>query len=137
MTPLDKTLKRSLKLNGVDYVVSLSPQSIKITRKGRRLGVELTWEGLTSGESALAVALHASIGKFSDPEMKAPLADGARKRASVHKATMSKSPSATLGRRAGIRSASPSPGRSASRSSSRPSDRPAKRAGKGRARADE
>ena len=60
MTPLDKTLKRSLTIKGIDYVVTLSPDSIKLTRKGKRLGVELKWADITSGESALAVALRCS-----------------------------------------------------------------------------
>jgi hypothetical protein len=66
MTPLDKTLKRVLMINGRDYVITLTPHALKITQKGHRLGVELEWPDLISGESALAVALHASIGKFQD-----------------------------------------------------------------------
>ena len=66
MTPLDKTLKRSLSIKGVEYVVTLSPEAIKLTRKGKRLGMELKWADITSGESALAIALHASVGRF-DP----------------------------------------------------------------------
>jgi hypothetical protein len=66
MTPLDKSLKRALKIRGQDYVIALTPDALKITRKGHRLGVELKWPDLVSGESALAVALHASVGKFQD-----------------------------------------------------------------------
>jgi hypothetical protein len=66
MTPLDKSLKRALKINGHDYVVTLAPDALKITQKGHRLGVELKWADLVSGQSALAVALNASIGKFQD-----------------------------------------------------------------------
>jgi hypothetical protein len=66
MTPLDKTLKRSLTIKGTDYVVTLTPEALKLTRKGRRLGLELKWADITSGESALAIALHASVGRF-DP----------------------------------------------------------------------
>jgi hypothetical protein len=66
MTPLDKSLKRALIINGQDYVITLTPDALKITQKGHRLGVELKWIDLVSGESALAVALHASIGKFQD-----------------------------------------------------------------------
>jgi hypothetical protein len=65
MTPLDKSLKRALKVKGRDYVVALTPDLLKITEKGRRIGVELKWEDLISGESALAVALHASLGVFA------------------------------------------------------------------------
>jgi hypothetical protein len=61
MTPLDKTLKRSLVINGIDYVITLSPLALKVTRKGKRIGIELKWEDITSGESALAAALQASL----------------------------------------------------------------------------
>ena len=66
MTPLDKTLKRSLTIKGTDYVVTLSREALKLTRKGRRLGIELKWADLTSGASALAIALQASVGRFED-----------------------------------------------------------------------
>jgi hypothetical protein len=66
MTPLDKPLKRTLKIRGGDYVITLTSEALKITQKGHRLGVELKWPDLVSGESALAVALHASIGQFQD-----------------------------------------------------------------------
>jgi hypothetical protein len=66
MTPLDKVLKRTLKINGRDYVITLSSHALKITEKGGRLGIELPWAELISGETALAVALHASIGKFQN-----------------------------------------------------------------------
>jgi hypothetical protein len=69
MTPLDKTLKRAIKINGQDYVITLSPDALKISRKGHRLGVELNWADIVSGESALAVALHASIGRFERKEV--------------------------------------------------------------------
>lgn len=64
MTPLDKILKRALKINSRDYVITLSSKALKITEKGHRLGIELPWVELISGETALAVALRASIGKF-------------------------------------------------------------------------
>jgi hypothetical protein len=66
MTPLDKTLKRALQINGRDYVITVDPHVLKITEKGRRLGLELKWAEIVSGETALAVALHASLGKFQD-----------------------------------------------------------------------
>jgi hypothetical protein len=72
MTPLDKTLKRALSINGTDYVVTLTPDALKLTRKGKRLGMELKWADITSGESALAVALHASVGRFEPDEKSTP-----------------------------------------------------------------
>ena len=64
MTPLEKTLKRALRFDGRDYVVTLTPDALKITEKGRRLGLELPWADLISGETALAMALQASIGRL-------------------------------------------------------------------------
>jgi hypothetical protein len=65
-TSLEKTLKRALKIKGRDYVVSISPESMKLTLKGHRLGVELKWADLVDGEAALATALHASLGQFTE-----------------------------------------------------------------------
>ncbi|MDP9084351.1 MAG: hypothetical protein M3N50_11375 [Pseudomonadota bacterium] len=66
LTPLDKILKRSLSIKGIDYVITLSPESIKLTRKGRRLGMELKSTDITSGESVphgdtMAMMGHRSI----------------------------------------------------------------------------
>jgi hypothetical protein len=78
MTPLDKTLKRSLQIKGIDFVVTLSPGTLKLTRKGRRLGLELKWAEMASGESALAVALHASLGRFESDNGNKPAKDAVR-----------------------------------------------------------
>jgi hypothetical protein len=106
MTPLDKPLKRALNIDGRDYVIVLTPDALKITRKGHRLGVELKWLNLVSGESALAVALHASIGKFQDdPPPAAPQA-----RSTVRRPVNAKATSSTTRRVSGRRS-SPKPRR--------------------------
>jgi hypothetical protein len=67
MTPLDKVIKRALRIKDQDFVVTLTPLSLKLTRKGHKNGVELVWESLVSGEMALAVALQASVGRFPSP----------------------------------------------------------------------
>jgi len=64
VTPLDKNLKRLVKIKGDDFVITLTPDALKVTRKGHHRGIEMRWESLVSGESALAVALQASVGKF-------------------------------------------------------------------------
>ncbi len=64
-TPLDKTLKRELDINGRAFIVALSADGVKLTLKGRRHGLQLRWTDLVNGEAALAVALNASIGKFA------------------------------------------------------------------------
>jgi hypothetical protein len=65
MTPLHSTLKRALTIDGRDYVLTLNVTALKLTLKGKRNGVELSWTQLVNGEAALAVALHASLGAFA------------------------------------------------------------------------
>jgi hypothetical protein len=65
-TLLEKTIKRALKIKGREYVVALSPQSVKLTLKGHRNGVELKWTDLINGAAALATALQASLGRFTE-----------------------------------------------------------------------
>ena len=46
-TFLDKTLKRQVSVDGVDYMVVLDPDGIRLTQKGRRRAeVELRWREL-------------------------------------------------------------------------------------------
>ena len=65
-TKLEKTLKREIEIDGDPYIVTLSPDGLKITAKGKRKGQELTWKDLVSGQAALAVALNASIRSEGD-----------------------------------------------------------------------
>jgi hypothetical protein len=67
MTPLQRTLKRLLTINGLDYVIAISPEGLKLAPKGKRRGIEFQWEALVSGEAALAAALQASVGQFAPP----------------------------------------------------------------------
>jgi hypothetical protein len=60
-TKLEKPLKRELNVNGEPYVLTISPEGLKLVRKGKRKGQELAWKDLISGEAALAVALSASL----------------------------------------------------------------------------
>jgi hypothetical protein len=78
-TQLEKTIRRALSIKGRDYVISLSPESIKLTLKGHRLGIELRWADLVNGEAALATALQASVGKFTEDKLPPP-AKGKRRR---------------------------------------------------------
>jgi hypothetical protein len=64
MTRLDKPLKRELRIKKLAYVLTIDPAGLKLTRKGRRKGVELKWQDLASGDAALSVALNASLGKL-------------------------------------------------------------------------
>jgi hypothetical protein len=62
-TKLDRPLKRELKVNGKPYVLTVSPEGLKLVPKGKRKGQELAWKDLVSGQAALAVALNASLEK--------------------------------------------------------------------------
>lgn len=61
MTPLDKPLKREILIDESTYTLTVDPQGLKLTEKGRRRGVALLWKDLISGDAALAAALQASL----------------------------------------------------------------------------
>lgn len=61
MTRLDKPLRRELAIGKELYTLTVSPQGMRLVRKGRRKGLELAWADLVSGDAALAVALRASL----------------------------------------------------------------------------
>ena len=77
-TPLEKTIKRALKIKGMDCVIAISPESIKLTLKGHRNGVELRWVDLVSGDAALATALQASLANIPGNPPSAPVAPSLR-----------------------------------------------------------
>ena len=72
-TPLTKPLKREVSIKGRPFVVTLSPEGIAVTLKGKRKGQELRWEDLVSGDAALAAELNASLSRIPQP-------DGVRKK---------------------------------------------------------
>lgn len=61
MTRLDRPMKREIQLKGQPFVVTLDSNGLKITKKGHRNGMELTWADLVSGDAAMATALQASL----------------------------------------------------------------------------
>jgi hypothetical protein len=64
-TKLNKQLKREIDVDGKPFMVTLSPEGLKLTEKGKRLGRELTWKDLVSGDTALSAALNASLDQGS------------------------------------------------------------------------
>ena len=64
MTKLDKPLKRELKLKRDAYVLTIDPDGFRLTKKGRRKGVEIAWKDLVSGDAAMTAALNASLGRL-------------------------------------------------------------------------
>ncbi|HKT74307.1 MAG TPA: hypothetical protein VJQ47_15555 [Steroidobacteraceae bacterium] len=65
-TKLDKQLKREIDIDGKPYMVTLSPEGVKVTEKGKRKGQELTWKNLVSGQAAMEVALGNSLEQQAD-----------------------------------------------------------------------
>ncbi|MBV8144308.1 MAG: hypothetical protein JO184_04805 [Gammaproteobacteria bacterium] len=45
-TKLSKQLKREIEVDGKPYMVTLSPDGVKLTEKGKRLGREHSWKEL-------------------------------------------------------------------------------------------
>jgi hypothetical protein len=62
-TKLEKPLRREVEIEGQPYMVTLSPEGLKLVPKGKRKGLELAWKALVSGEAALASALNASLAR--------------------------------------------------------------------------
>ena len=62
-TKLDKALKREVSIAGEPYMLTISPEGLKLVPKGKRKGLELAWKALVSGEAALATALNASLAR--------------------------------------------------------------------------
>jgi hypothetical protein len=60
-TLLEKPLRREIRIKKKPYIVTISPEGLKLTAKGRRKGQTLRWDDLISGQAALAVALNASL----------------------------------------------------------------------------
>jgi hypothetical protein len=60
-TKLDKPIKRELEIDGRTYMVTVSPEGVKVVEKGKRKGHELSWTALVSGDAAIAAELRASL----------------------------------------------------------------------------
>jgi hypothetical protein len=69
---LDSALKRELDIEGELYTLTLTPQGFKLTPKGKRLGYELQWADLVSGDAALATELRASLAHVPPPTPEPP-----------------------------------------------------------------
>ena len=64
MTRLDKALKRELRVKKDAYVLTIDPDGFKLTKKGRRKGIEIAWRDLVNGGAAMAAALNGNVGKL-------------------------------------------------------------------------
>jgi len=65
-TKLNKQLKREIDVDGKPYMITLSPEGVKLTEKGKRLGREHSWkELLGDGAAAPAAAGSSSFGDIT------------------------------------------------------------------------
>jgi hypothetical protein len=60
-TKLDKVLKRELEIDGQAYIAAISPEGVKVTKKGFRKGNEISWRSIISGDANLNEDLSASV----------------------------------------------------------------------------
>ena len=58
---LDKSIKRELELDGKTYTVTIAPEGVKVTEKGRRTGPEVSWRSIISGDATLNESLKTSV----------------------------------------------------------------------------
>ena len=71
VTKLDKLLKREIDIDGKPYMVTLSPEGVKLTEKGKRKGQGVSWKGLVNGEAATALSLTSSSSESDSSEAEA------------------------------------------------------------------
>lgn len=60
-TRLDKPIRRELEIDGLTYMITISPEGVKVVEKGRRKGQDLSWRAIVGGDAALAAELRASL----------------------------------------------------------------------------
>jgi hypothetical protein len=67
-TKLDKVLKREIEIDGQSYIAAISPEGVKVTKKGFRKGNEISWKSIISGDANLNSDLSASVDAASTSE---------------------------------------------------------------------
>jgi hypothetical protein len=70
-TKLDKQLKREIDVEGKAYMLTLSPEGLKVTEKGKRKGHEVSWKDIVNGHGTLAGTLSASLEEHDEQEQEA------------------------------------------------------------------
>ena len=63
---LDKAIKRELDLDGELFMVTISPEGVRIVPKGHRKGHEISWRTILSGDAELTQQLKISLDALSD-----------------------------------------------------------------------
>jgi hypothetical protein len=60
-TKLEKPIKREITVGGRAFTVTLSPDGLRLSEKGKRSGQSFNWEDLLSGSVALKRDLEGSL----------------------------------------------------------------------------
>lgn len=60
-TKLEKPIKRELEIDGTAYMITISPEGVKVTQKGYRKGQEISWRTIVSGDASLNQQLNTSV----------------------------------------------------------------------------
>lgn len=55
-TKLEKPLKRELAIGDAAYMLTITPEGLKLVPKGRRNGLDLTWKSILEGQVGAAPA---------------------------------------------------------------------------------
>ena len=55
-TKLEKTLKREIEIKGEIYIVTISPEGVKVTGKGKRNGPSVAWTDFVAGDPVAALS---------------------------------------------------------------------------------
>jgi hypothetical protein len=58
---LDRAIKRELELDGTLYTITIAPEGLKVTEKGKRKGQEVSWRSIISGDATLSEDLKISL----------------------------------------------------------------------------
>ena len=69
-TKLEGPLKREIVIGKAAYVLTITPQRMTLTLKGKRKGFDLECSALVSGDAAMATALNASLAANLTPPTK-------------------------------------------------------------------
>jgi hypothetical protein len=56
MTKLDKPLRREVQIGDQAYTLTISPEGLKLVEKGRRNGLERSWNELLGSGSGVSAA---------------------------------------------------------------------------------
>ena len=61
-TKLEKPLKRELLINDEPWMLTMTPEGLKLVPKGKRNGHELAWKDIVGGSATPSSSLNASLG---------------------------------------------------------------------------